>query len=44
MPEENVQQYHRGIATFEDRNLDAFLLLFDPDAEFSPRSAAMEGP
>ncbi len=44
MSEENVERYHRLLAALESHDLDALLRLFDRDAEFRPRSAAMDGP
>lgn len=43
MSQENVEQYRRLAEAFERRDLDAFLELFDPEAEFAPRSAAVHG-
>jgi ketosteroid isomerase-like protein len=43
MSEENVDRYRRVVEAFARRDLDAFLELFDPDADFAPRSAELEG-
>jgi len=43
MSEENVDRYRRVLDTFERRDLDACLELFDPDVDFAPRSAELEG-
>ena len=43
MSQENVEQYRRLAEAFERRDLDAFLELFAPEAEFAPRSAAVHG-
>jgi ketosteroid isomerase-like protein len=43
MSEANVDAYQRVIAALERRDLDAILALFHAEAEFAPRTAAMEG-
>ncbi len=43
MSEENVEQYQRAAEAFERRDLDAFLMVFDQDAEFTPRSVQADG-
>jgi ketosteroid isomerase-like protein len=43
MSEENVDRYRRVVEAFARRDLDAFLELFDPDVDFAPRSAELEG-
>lgn len=43
MSRENVETYHRAIDAFNRRDLDAVLAFFDPDAEWAPRSVALEG-
>jgi ketosteroid isomerase-like protein len=43
MSRENVELAHRAVDAFNRRDLDAFLALLDPDAEFTPYVVAMEG-
>ena len=43
MSEENVDRYRRVVEAFARRDLDAFLELFEPDVDFAPRSAELEG-
>ena len=43
MSRENVELVHRAIEAVNRRNLDAFLALVDPGAEFTPYTVTMEG-
>jgi ketosteroid isomerase-like protein len=43
MSEENVERIHRAFDAFNRRDLDAFLALIDPEAEFTTRYMEMEG-
>jgi ketosteroid isomerase-like protein len=43
MSQENVECYYQAADAFNRRDLDAFLALTDPDAEFLPRIAFVEG-
>ena len=43
MSEENVDRYRRVVEAFAGKDLAAFLELFDPDVDFAPRSAELEG-
>jgi ketosteroid isomerase-like protein len=43
MSQVNVELYYRAADALNRRDLDAFLALFGPDAEFAPRSVALEG-
>jgi ketosteroid isomerase-like protein len=44
MPEENVEIVSRAIAAINDRDVDAYLALCDPDVELINPVAAIEGP
>ena len=44
MPEENVEIVSRAIAAINDRDVDAYLALCDPDFELINPFAAIEGP
>ena len=43
MSEENVERICRAFDAFNRRDLDAFLALIDPEAEFTTRYMEMEG-
>jgi ketosteroid isomerase-like protein len=43
MPENNIAQVQRLSTTFNRRELDAFLELIDPEVEWIPIMAALEG-
>jgi ketosteroid isomerase-like protein len=43
MSQENVEIVRQGHATFNRRDLDAYLGLHDPDVEFTPYERAVEG-
>ncbi len=43
MSQENVESYWRGVDAYNRRDLAAFLDLMDPDIEFVPRLAEVEG-
>ena len=43
MSEENVELIQRAFDTFNERNLDAFLELMDPEVQFTPYERALEG-
>ena len=43
MSEENVELYRRGIEAFNNRDLEAFLALADPDVVGVSRVLAIEG-
>lgn len=43
MSDNNVERYRALAEAFSRRDLDAFLAHFDPEVEFEPRSAALEG-
>ena len=42
MSEKDLQQYRRLAEAFRKRDLDGFLAIFAPDADFAPRSAALD--
>jgi ketosteroid isomerase-like protein len=44
MPEENVEIVSRAIAAINDRDIDAYLALCDPDFELINPIAAIDGP
>ena len=44
MPEENVEIVSRAVAAINDRDVDAYLALCDPDVELINQLAAIEGP
>src|SRR6476659_8621522 len=43
MSQENVELHRRVNELFNQRDLDAFLALMDPNVEFTPYARAMEG-
>src|SRR5919106_817432 len=43
MSQENVEIVRRGHETFNQRDLDAYLAVHDPDVEFTPYERAIEG-
>jgi ketosteroid isomerase-like protein len=43
MSQENVEIVRAGHETFNQRDLDAYLALHDPDEEFTPYERAIEG-
>ena len=43
MSQENVELVYRGLDAFNRRDLDAFLALIDPQAEFVSRIVELEG-
>ena len=43
MAEQNVERYRRLTDAFARRDLDACLEIFDPDVDFAPRIAELEG-
>jgi hypothetical protein len=43
MSEEKVEIVRAGHDTFNQRDLDAYLALHDPDEEFAPYERAIEG-
>ncbi len=43
MSQENVELTYRSHDAFNRRDLDAYLLLHDPDVEFTPYERALEG-
>ena len=44
MSQENVELHRRGIEAFNQRDLDGFLALMDPNVEFTPYERALERP
>jgi len=44
MSEENVEIVRRAVAAINDRDVDAYLALCDPDVELINPVAAIEGP
>ena len=42
MPQENVELHRRAIEAFNQRDLDSFLALMDPNVEFTPYERVME--
>ena len=42
MSQENVELHRRGIEAFNQRDLDGFLALMDPNVEFTPYEQALE--
>jgi len=42
MSDDDVQQYRRLATAFRERDLDGFLSIFAPDADFAPRSTALD--
>jgi hypothetical protein len=43
MSQENIELLHQAIDSFNQRDLDAYLALQDPDVEFTPYERALEG-
>jgi len=43
MSQENVELVYRATDAFNRRDIDAFLALSEPDVEFIPRIAELEG-
>jgi ketosteroid isomerase-like protein len=43
MSQENVEIHRRGLDAFNERDLDSFLALADPEVEFRSRLLAVEG-
>jgi ketosteroid isomerase-like protein len=43
MPQENVELFHQGVVAWTRRDLEAYLELVDPDVEWRPGAARVEG-